>query len=101
MKKLQIRLTLDDEMGPFFEWLAARPVKVRARELIAIARSGFAVVHGVHLKGASPAAGIEPVVRPPSAVATPAASEPRSSEADIAVEAFGASFLNATPPPMQ
>ena len=91
MKKLQVRLTFDGHMGPFFSWLVALPEKSRARELMSLARTGYAVVHGVRLAGSGAAlheADAPPIEAPGSTSEPP---HPRAPGArDAAVETFGA-----------
>jgi len=96
MKKMQIRLTLDEEMGPFFKWLSERPQKVRAREFIAVARTGFGVLYGVRVPAdvAVSADAAAPVRAAPAALTT----LPRTLARQSAVCAFGPSFVVATPP---
>lgn len=96
MKKIQIRLTLDDEMGPFFKWLASLPQKVRAREFIAAARTGYGVVYGVRVPGDVPAR--LDAATPIAASAPAETTQTRAPARKAAVETFGSSFLVATPP---
>jgi len=102
LAKLQLRLTLDAEMGDFFVWLVALPVKVRAREFIAMARIGWALTHGVRVDVRATAAASAPM---PHAVAAPAADMPAAGAAvssgpsrTAAVATFGRSFITARPP---
>lgn len=96
-KKLQLRLTFDENMGPLFIWLSEqRDAKVRAREVVSLVRIGHAMVHGIRL----PAAEVRLVPESADAV-SPSLQEdaqPRAPARKAAVEAFGASFLVATPP---
>ena len=45
-RRLQVRVTLDSDMGPLFHWAAAIPERARARELVGMLRVGFAVGSG-------------------------------------------------------
>jgi hypothetical protein len=45
-RRLQVRLTLDSDMGSLFHWAAAIPERARARELVGLLRVGFAVGSG-------------------------------------------------------
>jgi hypothetical protein len=103
LARLQLRLTLDAEMGDFFVWLVALPVKVRAREVIAMARIGWAVTHGVRVDAGAAAAASAPMLR---AVAAPPANMPVADAVVVsggpsrkaAVATFGRSFITARPP---
>lgn len=44
--RLQVRVTLDSDMGPLFHWAAAIPDRARAREVVGLLRVGFAVGSG-------------------------------------------------------
>lgn len=98
MKKAQIRLTVDEEMGPFFEWFMARNVKIRAREFLALTRIGFGVVYGA--KGPGELAADQPAQLLAVQGSAPQASG--SPNGGRALESEGAgfarSFLTATPP---
>jgi hypothetical protein len=45
-QRLQVRVTLDSDMGPVFHWAANIPERARARELVAILRVGYAISTG-------------------------------------------------------
>ena len=45
-QRLQVRVTLDSDMGPLFHWAAAIPERARARELVGVLRVGFAIGSG-------------------------------------------------------
>lgn len=102
--KLQLRLTLDAGMDEFFLWLLAKPVKQRARELITMARIGWAMTHGRRVPGF---AGDESAAVRHAGTSTrsdagePAAADAASAEGpslSAAVATFGRSFLTARPP---
>lgn len=97
MRKRQIRLTFDDGMGPFFAWLEALPAKVRARELVALARVGHGLLHGVR-PARDGAVGLDGFASAGVASPAPVLSRPRVPARQAAVDTFGASFLMATPP---
>ena len=42
-RRLQVRVTLDSDMGPLFDWAAAIPERARARELVGLLRIGYAI----------------------------------------------------------
>lgn len=100
--KYQPRLSLDAGMGAFFFWLIGLPAKIRTRELIAMARIGWAVTHGVRGE-TTVAAGAAASM--PREAAAPAAAEPGADTAlaggpsrTAAVATFGRSFITARPP---
>lgn len=45
-RRLQVRVTLDSDMGPLFDWAAAIPERARARELVGLLRVGYAISVG-------------------------------------------------------
>ena len=45
-RRLQVRITLDSDMGPVFDWVAAIPERARARELVVLLRVGYAISSG-------------------------------------------------------
>ena len=45
-QRIQVRITLDSDMGPLFHWAAAIPERARARELVGVLRVGFAIGSG-------------------------------------------------------
>lgn len=102
LAKLQLRLTFDSGMGEFFVWLVALPVKVRARELIAMARIGWAVTHGVRLEGggaiATPSSMPREVVGRSADVPPVETAVSGGPSRTAAVAAFGRSFITARPP---
>jgi hypothetical protein len=97
MRKRQIRLTFDDGMGPFFSWLEALPAKVRARELVALARVGHGLLHGVR-PAHDGAVGFDGGASGGDASSAPVLTRSRVPARQAAVDTFGASFVMATPP---
>ena len=95
-KRRQVRLTFDEHMGPFFTWLDRLDDKVRARELTAMTRAGYAVVHGARVPGAQAALG--PEAGGNSTAPVRESAQARAPARKAAVDTFGASFLVATPP---
>ena len=101
LAKLQLRLTLDAGMGEFFVWLVALPAKMRARELITMARIGWAVTHGVRMEpGATvgTAAAVSREADGAAAVTQPVTGVPVGPSRTAAVATFGRSFITARPP---
>lgn len=102
LAKLQLRVTLDAGMGDFFVWLVSLPVKIRAREFIAMARIGWAVTHGVRAGAGGAVAAASPMLREggPAIPDVPAAdtAPPAGPSRTAAVAAFGRSFITARPP---
>ena len=100
--KFQPRLTLDAGMGDFFVWLVSLPVKIRAREFIAMARIGWAVTHGVRVGAGGTVAAASPIRREegPAISDVPAAdtAAPAGPSRTAAVATFGRSFITARPP---
>ena len=89
-------------MGAFFFWLIALSPKVRTRELITMARIGWAVTHGVRVETGATASAAGPMPREAAshtahvaAVDTDVAGGPSRT---AAVATFGRSFITARPP---
>lgn len=98
MKKAQIRLTVDEEMGPFFEWFMARSVKVRAREVLALARTGFGVAYGVRVPGELATTLLAQPVAGQGSVAQASGSSHSGLARESGGAGFARAFLTATPP---
>lgn len=56
-RRLQVRVTLDSDMGSLFDWAASIPERARARELVGLLRVGYAISLGSAGTAAFTAAG--------------------------------------------
>lgn len=105
-RRLQIRVTLDSDMGPLFDWAAAIPERARARELVGLLRVGYVISLGNAGTAVLTAAGatelqLKPLTDARQAAATASTSalnlELRGAEATL--EIFDAASVTGVPPP--
>lgn len=105
-RRLQIRVTLDSDMGPLFDWAAAIPERARARELVGLLRVGYAISLGnAGTAVLTAAAATELQLKPPTdarqstATASPSALNLELQGAEATLEIFDAASVTGVPPP--
>jgi hypothetical protein len=99
-QRIQVRITLDSDMGPLFHWAAAIPERARARELVGVLRVGFAIGSGSTVSFNAVPRRDQP--QPPSSGGAKV-SEPASNlelrAADETLGIFDAASVIGGPPP--
>lgn len=109
-RRLQIRVTLDSDMGPLFDWAAAIPERARARELVGLLRVGYAISLGnagtaVLTAATATELQLKPLTDGRHAAATASASTSTSAlnlelqGAEATLEIFDAASVTGVPPP--
>lgn len=98
--RLQVRVTLDSDMGPLFHWAAAIPERARARELVGMLRVGFAVGSGNAVPfGAAPRNVDQPQINlPAQATVSESALNLELQAADETLGIFEATSVTGVPP---
>lgn len=90
---VRLRLTVDSEMGPFYEWCVGMGDRVRAREVLVAARCWYDRHAASAPEQLSPRSAM--LAQSPPQVVQPQADGPRDQSA--AAAGLGARFLRARP----
>lgn len=105
-RRLQVRVTLDSDMGPLFDWVAAVPERARAREVVGLLRVGYAVTSGnacaVSLTAGGSRNGHSTSaldVRQEMAATASSTSNLELQGAEATLEIFEAASVTGVPPP--
>lgn len=105
-RRLQVRVTLDSDMGRLFDWAAAIPERARARELVGLLRVGYAIssasAGAIPVTGAGSRTGHCPPAldgRHETATTASSTSELELQGAEATLEIFEAAAVTGVPPP--
>jgi hypothetical protein len=104
-RRLQVRVTLDSDMGSLFDWASQIPERARARELVGLLRVGHAIYTGstaaaatLSRRASEPEAQRSERPSVSSSIAGPAIALELQG-ADATLEIFDELSVTAVPPP--